>query len=327
MALFTRLDEHDLEILARRYRLPRATHWQGLEEGTVNSNYFVDFGDRRTFLRVNEGKTEEDVRYEAQLLAHVAAHGVTTPRPFVTDDGEPYCVHRGRYITLFPRVDGEHRDLTKRTERDLAAVGRALAVLHEAGADFPRRRESRYAFARIVERRRFDIPAQVPADIAAGLADVDDELGRLASLARERAALPRGVIHGDLFPDNVLWDGERLAALLDFEQASDGTLLYDLAVVLNAWCFGEDDFDRALCRALFAGYQDERPLDAAERRLLGAEARFAAARFTVTRLTDVELNPAVSDERKRAKSWRRFHARLLRLRALGDQGVWKLVTE
>jgi homoserine kinase type II len=153
---------------------------------------------------------------------------------------------------------------------------------------------------------------------------VGEELAWLAERAGARAALPAGVVHGDLFPDNVLFDGERLVALLDFEQASDGAFAYDLAVSLCAWCYA-DDFVPERARALRAGYEEVRPLEPAERELLWVEARAAATRFTVTRLTDVYLNAAATPLVRATKDFRRYHARLRRLRQLGAAGFAELV--
>jgi homoserine kinase type II len=118
--------------------------------------------------------------------------------------------------------------------------------------------------------------------------------------------LPAGLVHGDLFRDNVLWNGASLAALLDFESAHRGALAYDLAVCTLAWCYG-DAFDDRLSRALVAGYETVRPLSEAEHRALPAEMRFAAVRFAITRITDYAMRPP---EGRVMKDWKRFLARL-----------------
>jgi homoserine kinase type II len=326
MAIFTRLDPDDLAAIARLYGLGRVERVEGLEVGTVNTNYLVRAGGRELFLRVNEGKDEDEVRYEAELVAYLAARGVETPPILRTLHGEPFARRRDRFVTLFPLVEGVHRSGDALAAEDLAGVGAALARLHLAGQGFPLRRESRYSFRRIVERWR-GIPAQSDGALARGLADVDAELAWLEARAAQRAALPGGVIHGDLFPDNVLLDpaGPGLRALLDFEQAADGTFAYDLAVTLCAWSWGDGAFRAPLVRALVEGYRSVRLLSDAEVALLWIEARAAAVRFTVTRVTDVELNPALGDDRRAAKSWRRFHARLEALRALGPDGFGSLL--
>jgi homoserine kinase type II len=138
----------------------------------------------------------------------------------------------------------------------------------------------------------------------------------LEALARERAAaVPLGLIHGDLFVDNVLYSaspgGETLLALLDFEQASWGRLIYDVAVTLLAFTFGRDDFRPELVTAFLTGYRSERRLEDSETQVLGAELRFAAARFAITRITDVHLKRTLGAPG--GKDFRRYLLRLARV--------------
>jgi homoserine kinase type II len=320
MALFTRLSDEEIADVARRFRLGALARAEPLWAGTVNSNFRLETAAGGVFfLRVNEGKTEDDVSYEAELVEHLSTHGVSTPRPVAADDGRPWARLGPHLMTLFPWVAGEHRDPPAAAE--CAALGQALARFHLAGRGFARHRESRYSFPRIVSRWR---GIQAPdAEIAAALADLALETEWLTDRSAARAALATGVIHGDLFPDNVLYTGSQLTALLDFEQASDGTLAYDLAVCLCSWCTGPAGgaLDPARATALVAGYAAVRPLAPAERDALWVEARAAAMRFVATRLTDVELNPGASENTRRTKDFRVFLATLRALRAAGRDGL------
>jgi len=306
---FTPLSDLDLDALAAAFALGTIRRAEALWAGTINSNFRLETDAGTLFLRVNEGKQEDEVAYEASLIGHLHAAGVPTPRPLLAA-GRPFARIGSHLVTLFPWIDGEHRTPEP---AQATQVGAALARVHLA-PPFPERRVSRYAYPRIAERFHL-IEGQIAPDTAA---DLRAELDGLAT----RPALPSGIIHGDLFPDNVLWHGDRLVSLLDFEQASDGAFAYDLAVTLLAFCF-DDDFVAPRAAALVAGYDAVRPL--AERDALYDEARFAAVRFIVTRLTDVELNPAASPELRRAKDYRRWLLRSRRLRALGPAGWSALV--
>jgi homoserine kinase type II len=184
-------------------------------------------------------------------------------------------------------------------------------------------REGIYTSAHIaarVEAVSADPRAAADPDLARALADARDEIAWLAERAGERARAPRGVIHGDLFRDNVLFAGDELAALLDFEQASLGAWIYDLAVCANAWCW-VDDVVPELLAGLANGYAAVRPLEPVERELFPVELRAAAVRFTVTRITDVYLPGADLP----GKDFRRYLSRLHRWRQLGEDGLRALL--
>jgi homoserine kinase type II len=185
--------------------------------------------------------------------------------------------------------------------------------VHEAGSPTPR--EGRFTLARLRERcdriEKADDPSLARmADVLRGLLD------EVASLRRDDA--PRGLCHGDLFRDNVLWHGDEIAALLDFESAAEGPFAFDLAVTMLAWCVG-DALDASLARAMFDGYRSVRPIDAALARSFYPEARLAALRFTVTRITDYAMRAHLGANVPR--DWKRFWARHEWLVELGERGL------
>jgi homoserine kinase type II len=314
---FTRLDDADVAALARGFGAGELRSWRPIAAGTINSNFAIETSSGRFFLRINEGKSEEAVRYEAALVAELERAGVPVVAPLPSLSGEPFARHSDRYASLFPWIDGGHRARGEVSEGDAEAVGAALARLHEAGLPIAERfeRAGIYTFDDIVGRfeglRGSADPALVPALLAIG-----EEIPWLRERARVRDAATRGLIHGDLFRDNVVFRGNELAALIDFEQASSGSLVYDLAVCVNAWCFDED-VKPALARAMVGGYASLRALSAAEREALYVELRAAAMRFTVTRITDVYLPGNDHPE----KDFRRYARRLERWRELGPDAV------
>jgi homoserine kinase type II len=327
VARFTQLDDAEVRALAAAFGVGPLTGWREVPAGTINSNFEVATAVGRFFLRINEGKAEADVAYEAELVAALAARGVATPLPLrAVADGRPYVAFGRRFASLFPWVDGRHRELGEVTPADAGAVGAALARLHRAGLELgpAHRRDGIYTFAAICERFA-GLRGSADPELEPAITAIADEIEWLEARAAERAAAPRGIIHGDLFRDNVLFTPAGAASLIDFEQASTGALIYDLAVCVNAWCFTPRSaslrsglvgaFDDSLIAALVAGYEELRPLAAAERALLPVEARAAAMRFTVTRITDVYL-PGIEQP---GKDFRRYLARLQQLRA---RGAW-----
>jgi homoserine kinase type II len=290
MGTFRTLATQDVIEILSAFDPAMATRYRGhspISAGTINTNVRVELEDGLVFLRVNEGKARPDVETEARVIEHVAARGVPTPVPLHTRAGDRCLAFADSFISLFPWVPGRTLSRAEVGASEARQAGRALAELHEAGADYPERPRGRYEPDEI--ERRF---ARV-ADLGdPGLDHAVSVLGpALVGLPRERVpGLPSGIIHGDLFIDNVLYGDEgRLTALLDFEQASWGTWAYDLAVTLLAFAFGRDDFRPDVTRALLEGYGERRRLTAVERAAFAAELRFAACRFAITRITDVYL--------------------------------------
>jgi homoserine kinase type II len=311
MGTFRTLSADDLREILAAFGVQGYVQHRPISAGTVNTNVAVE-AERRLFLRINEGKAEEDVRREADIVAHVADRGVPTPPPLRTAGGEAFLRWQGQYVSLFPWVAGQTLSRGQVGPLQGREAGRALALLHRAGADYPDHRPGRYEPDEI--QRRFDRVRTLPPDPV--LADAIAVLGpALERLARERRPdLPLGLIHGDLFIDNVLYgDDGRLTALLDFEQASWGRLAYDVAVSALAFAYGRDDFRGDVTRAFLDGYLAERTPTPAERDGFAAELEFAACRFAVTRITDVYLRRGAGAPA--GKDFRRYLQRLASVRA------------
>jgi homoserine kinase type II len=287
-----------------------------VEAGTVNSNYFLETDAGRIFLRIYEQQEVEGVAYEWQLLAHLMAHGVPVPVPLKGPAPGELRID-GRPVALFPEVVGRDLCQAQVDAARAAGVGAALARAHDAGQRFPHVREGRF---RLSDMTRLLSQAQAAArpELHGPLAQLMALSGEIEEVAEKGLAqLPRGVIHGDLFRDNVLWQDERLVALLDWESASHGVLVYDLAVTFLAWCCGAA-LDFGLGRAMVDGYRGERPLREEEWEGLWWACRLACLRFATTRIVDVHLKGGFPPSYKR---YERFLLRLSAIEALTPKGL------
>jgi len=287
MAQFRTLSAEDVRAILGAFGIAGYRAHQPIAVGTINTNVRVETDAALFFLRINEGKAEDDVWREAAIVAHAAAQGVPTPVPRATTDGLAFARWRGEFVSLFPWVVGRTLARAELTPAHAAAVGGALAKLHHASAGFPDHTPGRYEPSEIAARLA-RVAALDRPELAQAVAVLTPEM---AQLGIERTAdLPEGIIHGDLFVDNVMFDDAgALTALIDFEQASWGHVAYDLAVTTLAFGYGRDDFRPEIVRALIDAYAAARPVTDAERAAFGAELRFAACRFAVTRITDVHL--------------------------------------
>ncbi len=316
MAVLTRISDDDARALVAGYGVGDLRRLVGVAAGSVNSNFALDAGGRRWFLRLYEEQDLAGAVREATMLERLASARVPTPAPLRRLDGDLVSVVAGKPAALFPWRDGTMRCQRSVTPEDAHRVGEALARVHVAGAA-ERCGPGRFRYEDLLVR--LDGVARSGDAALAGLVPMlRGALGR-AHGARDRT-LPVAMTHGDLFRDNVLWDASgNIAALLDFESACSGPLAYDLMVTVLSWCVGQA-IEARLASAMRRGYECVRPLTDAEHRGLWAEACFAALRFTVTRITDFALRVDSTGPRV-VKDWRRFFMRFETLQALGPEGL------
>ncbi|MDB4991345.1 MAG: serine kinase, partial [Myxococcaceae bacterium] len=270
----------------------------------------------RVFVRLYEQQDVDGVSYEWTLLDHLQARGVPVPAR-VRGPGPGELRVGGKPVAVFRVVAGRDVCQALVTPAHVHEVGVALARASRAGEDFPVRREGRFTFA--------DILRLLDAAHEAGRPELAADIARLRALHAVLTAtapeLPRGVVHGDLFRDNVLWKGDQLVALLDWESASDGIVIYDLAVTLLAWCCG-DTLDWSLARALVHGYQSERTISEVEWQGLHWALRVSCLRFASSRLIDVYLKGTYPPG---YKSYARFLTRLSAVEALSPSALAALL--
>ena len=289
MAVYTEVSDVELEAFVAGYGIGPAVSCKGIAEGIENSNYLLQTEDRSYILTLYEKRVAcEDLPFFLGLMDHLAARGIACPVPIRDATGEALRELCGRPAAMVSFLKGMWP--RRVTTEHCAALGRAVAEMHLAGADFAMSRPNDLSLAGW--KTLFATCRDRADEILPGLAEeIADELVDLeASWPTEAES---GVIHADLFPDNVFFLGDRLSGLIDFYFACTDILTYDIAVCLNAWCFETDgDFNITKAKRLLAAYRAVRPLAPAELSALPILARGAALRFLLTRLHDRLFPPA-----------------------------------
>lgn len=311
MGLFTPLNDDELRALLARFGVdPLAT--QGVAGGSVNTYYRVESAQGRFFLRVDERADVAAVAHEVALLARIT--DVPVPRPQRALDGGWYALHGAKPVLLFTALPGETLPADALNAAQLAALGRAMAAMHRADPTGigPHRFHPRALVEEHYAPLRDRVRAERP-DAAAAL----DEVFREGWARYEFPALPRAIIHADLFADNLHFEGDALTGVLDFEAAGEGPRLLDLAVAVHALCFdvARGAFTPWRVEALAGAYRAEAALTEAERGAWPALLTYGAARFLFTRVRDFDL--AASAAQAERRDYREF---LARLRALDEVG-------
>ncbi len=283
MAVYTDVAAEDLAPFLAGYDIGELLSYKGIAEGVENSNFLVHTSSGYFILTLYERRVaERDLPFFLALMEHLASRGITCPQPVKNRAGQTLGRLAGRPAAMVTFLDGMW--IRRPSAAHCAALGEALARLHLAGADFAMRRDNALSVAgwRQLYAGCGGRANEVRRDLTAVLA------AELDLLEREwPRGLRQGVIHADLFPDNVFFLGDRLSGLIDFYFACTDTLAYDIAICLNAWCFEQDhSYNVTKGRALLASYAKTRPLSAQEWDKLPLLARGAALRFLLTRLVD-----------------------------------------
>jgi len=287
MAVYTQVTFDEASALIERLGIGTLTGLESCRGGIENTNYFANTTQGAWVLTLFERLTDSELPFYLHLMKHLAGHGIPVPDPQADARGEILHVLKGKPAAVVNRLPGHHHLAPDNAHA--ACVGTILARVHRAGADFPLQQPNLRGLPWLAET----IPVVVPFLDAERAALIQDELAYQQQVATSaaHAALPRGVIHADLFRDNVMFEGDTLTGLFDFYFAGVDTFLFDIAVCLNDWCIdlesGRLVDERAA--AFVAAYDAVRPLDTTELRLMPALMRAAALRFWTSRLWDLHL--------------------------------------
>jgi homoserine kinase type II len=284
MAVYTEVSDEALVKFLADYDAGALLSFKGIAEGVENSNYLVITDRGQYILTLYEKRVAvNDLPFFIALMDHLASHGVSCPVPVKTKNGETLRTLSGRPAALISFLDGIW--VRKPRPDHCAMLGAVLAQMHIAGQDFIMRRPNTLTagdWRSLLE----SIPADEVDTIAPGLYDeLDTELTDIENNWPEH--LPQGVIHADLFPDNVFFLNDRLSGVIDFYFACTDVFAYDIAICLNAWCFEPDmSFNVTKARSLLSAYKQFRPFSEREYDALPILARGAAMRFLLTRIYD-----------------------------------------
>ncbi len=283
MAVYTEVSDEELSAFLATYDIGQVLSCKGIAEGVENTNYFLRTTSGSYILTLYEKRVREaDLPFFLALMEHLAAGGLNCPEPVRNRNGVSLGRLAGRPAVIVTFLTG--LSVRRPGARHCLAVGEALAKLHLAGADFGMVRPNALSLA---SWAGLFAAAEGQADqVTPGLSErTRRELDHLAAAWPD--GLPKGVIHADLFTDNVFFLGDELSGLIDFYFACTDAFAYDLAICLNAWCFELDgSFNLTKGQAMIAGYESVRRLGVDESEALPTLCRGSALRFLLTRLVD-----------------------------------------
>jgi homoserine kinase type II len=308
MAVYTEVTAEELDTLLARYNIGDLVACKGIAEGVENSNFFLETDRGQFFLTLYEKRVAAgDLPFFLGLMEHLAQKGVSCPTPVHDREGSVLQTVAGRPAAIVTFLSGY--SLRKPQPVHCHALGAALATLHESGLSFGLKRENALSLSGWA--RLFAMIGETADKLLPGMAaNIALELSTLRQAWPQNLA--RGVIHADLFPDNVFFLHDAVSGVIDFYFACNDLLAYDLAICMNAWCFEADHaFNITKARALLKGYNSVRQLADEEIEALPLLARGSALRFLLTRLYDWFNTPgtAIVKRKDPMEYWRKlaFH--------------------
>ena len=322
MAVYTNLSRDDIETLLAEYNIGTLVSFEEIAEGVENSNFLLitRHGARheRYILTLYEKRVKvEELPFFTGLMQHFAARQLDCPLPIADKQGRVLQKTGGKTALIVSFLKG--KGVRRSTNGQMTALGSEVARLHLAVTDFPLTRRNDLSPSHLTplfEKVQPRLDALEP-----GLAnELEDELGRFSNW--ESWPLPRGVIHADIFPDNVFFIDDTLTGVIDFYFACEDFFAYDLAICLNAWCFeGKNEFNITKAQCLMNAYHGKRLLTGEEMKHLPLLARGAAVRFLLTRAHDLffPVEGALvtpKDPHEYIKKWK-FHRRVEHCREYG----------
>lgn len=279
MSVYTSVSDSQMRDFLLQYDLGDFVSLQGIAQGITNSNYFLTTSTGRYVLTVFEVLKSEELPFFLELNQHLSLNGVACAAPIARKDGGLHSILAGKPACLVTCLNGS--DTGWPTETQCFHTGAMLAKMHLAGQDFPlKMKNPRYddwwhdACTQLLPVLDSEDAALLQSEIAA----LDGNLGE---------HLPSGIIHADLFKDNVLLNGDEVSGFIDFYYACNGNFMYDLAIAVNDWARTADNkLDPVLYDAFINGYESIRPLSDEERAYFHTAQRAGCIRFWVSRLLD-----------------------------------------
>jgi homoserine kinase type II len=318
MSVFTSVSIPQLQAWLQDYAIGELVELTGISSGITNTNYFVttqnNGSQTKYVLTLFEHNQLEELPYFIDLMSHLAAHGIPCPKPIADKSGNSLHMLNGKPATLISCLNGG--DVEAPNVQQCDAVGTVLAKMHIAGQSF----EAEFPHHISHNQRGIDWRVKTAAQVLPHLSDADQQLLQQTIVFQtelDTTKLPMGVIHADLFRDNVLFDGNEIGGLIDFYYACHDVLAYDLAIAVNDWCVNPDgSLDALRLNAIFNAYQAVRPFTPSEHEAWPALLRIAALRFWLSRLYDYFYPQA--GELTHAKDPNHFQ-RILKLRTNSAQ--------
>jgi len=318
MAAYSQLAKKEAAQLAAGYGLPKLLNVRPVPGCADESQRLLETARGKFVVKFEEPKSEIEIKREIELLSFLKKHGLPCSLPLPDNRGRHYSDWGAdRQVSVHKFVDGHIVPIGGLTPGQLENIGRVMADLHLVGKAYKKGVDNRFGFDRVAEVYG-SVRGRLPQYLKKIVRTLDEEIEYLRNYLENK--LPKGIIHGDLFPENIRFKGDRIVEILSFDTAARGKFILDLATAVNALCFENGSYSLKKFESLISGYEALRTLSLAEWDAFPNELRFSAFRFTVARLREFFSN--AGDERQRInRDFQDFYERLRILRREREGGM------
>ena len=285
MAVYTHVSSEDLSLFLKDYEIGELKEFEGISEGVENTNYKLKTEKNSFILTIYEDRVEKkDIPFFLEYMFYLSSNGIKCPLP-LRNNNNLFAEILGKPASVLTFLDG--KSTLSVTEEQAYQIGLILGKIHNISISLEIKRDNPLgldSFPNLIKNSK-STAETFSKDLSINMLE---EYNRIKSNWPE--GLPKGVIHADLFPDNILFHEGQISGVIDFSFSCNDFLSYDLSICINAWCFKDGDFDLSLSRNLLKGYQKERKLSNAEIEKLPILCSGSALRFLLTRLVDWRAN-------------------------------------
>ncbi len=282
MAVHTKLSQANIKNILKNYNLGRLSNFNGITEGIENTNYLLETEENKFIITIFEKRVDPSlIPFYFEVMTKSKSQGIECPIPIEDKNGEYINIIKNKKMAVFIFLEGQSKK--KWSELDCFKVGEKLAKFHFANANNKLNAKNNFAinyWRDIFKKCKNQLNELIPNSLNI----ITREINFIS--ANWPNNLPKGIIHADLFPDNVFFKNRNISGFLDFYFSCNDFLSYDLAITINAWCFKNRKFNKKLFISLISGYESIRKLELSEKKNINILLRGAALRFFFTRICD-----------------------------------------
>ena len=279
MAVYTSITSNDLSDWFKKFNVKDFIDFKGISSGVTNSNYVIFMPYSKCILTIFEHNNIEELPFYVDLMTYLTKKNFLCPKPIENNSGQALALLKEKPALMVSFLDG--KEIAIRDSRSCYSVGQYLARLHLATNNFPQSNKN---------TRGLDWMTVTHLNLKKYLSIEDQKIIELEINYHkeiDKVELPEGIIHGDLFIDNVLFLNDKVSGFIDFYYACNERFIYDIAIAINDWCIDEDGkINKTMYLEFIKGYKSERVLTDNEQDYMNVALRLAALRFWLSRLDD-----------------------------------------